>query len=385
MNGSSLKPPVLHVYEDYKWTGPSGPVARLCRELQDRGWPVELATCHGPYNPHRDRLNQRAREMGLTVHDDLYFQSEPNVRKNARDIERLMQIMRQGKHALVHAHGSWDHVLAWRAARLLPRYIPVVRTEHKGRTYHPLFHQLQFSSFMTDYLVVLSNHFRREARRTLWRAPNTIYSVPGGVDCEEYAPMDPPPGKREEFGLSENDIVMGIVARIQPHRRWGALLDAFELVRRQNSRIKLVVLGTGTHRERVLDRPIEEKGLQDTVIPLGYRREDYEEVLAMLDGGMLLVPGSDGSCRAAMEIAAMGKPLVVSERGVLPELVGDGEAGLSVPDTPEDLAEAVLEMAESRESMRKWGTQARARMERTFSLTVQGDRMERVYAHIMQG
>jgi len=380
-----MKPPILHVYEDYKWTGPSGPVARLCRELQRRGWPVELATCRGPDDPEKKWLNERAREMGLTVHDDLYLESEPNVRMNGRDIARLKELMREQKPALVHAHGSWDHVLAWRAARLLPRRIPVVRTEHRGRTFHPLLHQLQFSSFMTDYLIVLSNYFRREARRTLWRHPSTVYSVPGGVDCSEYAPMAPPPGKREEFGLSRDHLVMGIVARIQPHRRWGALIDAFELVRQENPRIKLVVLGKGTYKEQVLDRPIEEKGLEDTVIPLGYRQDDYKEVLAMLDGGMLLVPGSDGSCRAAMEMAAMGKPLVVSQRGVLPEIAGDREAGLSVPDTPERLAEGVLEMAESREQMREWGRYARARMERVFSLEKQGDRMERVYAHIMQG
>jgi glycosyltransferase involved in cell wall biosynthesis len=323
--------------------------------------------------------------MGLTVHNDLYFESEPNVRKNGHDIARLMEILKEGGHALVHAHGSWDHVLAWRAARLLPRHIPVVRTEHKGRTFHPVLHQLQFSSFMTDHLVVLSNHFRTEARNSLWRDPRTVYSVPGGVDCEEYAPMDPPPGKREEFGLSEDDIVMGIVARIQPHRRWGALLKAFDLIRRQNDRVKLVILGKSSHREELVDRPVEQMGLQDTVKPLGYRREDYRETLALLDGGMLLVPGSDGSCRAAMEMAAMGKPLVVSQRGVLPEIVGEREAGLSVPDTPEELAGAVLEMAGTRDGMRRWGQRARARMERTFSLAVQGDRMERVYAHIMQG
>ena len=380
-----MKPPILHVYEDYKWTGPSGPVARLCRELQERGWPVELATCQGPYRPDRKRLNEHASDMGLTVHDDLFFQSEPNVRKNGRDIGRLMDLMGRKRYALVHAHGSWDHVLAWRAARLVPGHIPVVRTEHRGREFRPLLHQLQFSSFMTDHLVVLCNRFRAEARSNLWRDPSTVYAVPGGVDCEEFAPVAPPPGKREEFGLDEDDIVMGIVARIQPHRRWGLLLEAFQRVRRQNPDIKLVILGKGARKEELVDRPIERMGLEDTVFPLGYRREDYRDVLAMLDGGMLLVPGSDGSCRAAMEMAAMGKPLVVTRRGVLPELVGEEQAGIAAPETPEDLADAVLRLGGDRVKMQQWGQKARERMENWFSLEIQGDRMERVYAHVLQG
>jgi glycosyltransferase involved in cell wall biosynthesis len=54
----------------------------------------------------------------------------------------------------------------------------------------------------------------------------------------------------------------------------------------------------------------------------------------------LLVPGSDGTCRALLEAAACGVPAVVLARGALPELVVHGQTGLVVPETSGALAEA---------------------------------------------
>jgi len=106
-------------------------------------------------------------------------------------------------------------------------------------------------------------------------------------------------------------------------------------------------------------------------------------VLSVFDAGMLLVPGSDGSCRAAMQMAAMGKPLVVAQRGVLPEIVVDGETGIVVEDTAENLAEALLEMAQDAQRRRRWGEAGRRRMVEHFSLSRQADEVEEVYRRVL--
>jgi glycosyltransferase involved in cell wall biosynthesis len=124
--------------------------------------------------------------------------------------------------------------------------------------------------------------------------------------------------------------------------------------------------------------------LEDTVYPLGYRKDDYKEVLAMCDAGMLLVPGSDGSCRAAMQMAAMAKPLVVANRGVLPEIVLNGQTGIVVNDTPENLAAALLKMGSSAEQRRVWGQAARNRMKEFFSLERQTRDIIDIYKRLVR-
>ena len=49
----------------------------------------------------------------------------------------------------------------------------------------------------------------------------------------------------------------------------------------------------------------------------GYRDRDYVDVLRAADVFTLLVPGSDGTCRALLEATACGLPAVTTRRGAL--------------------------------------------------------------------
>ena len=177
--------------------------------------------------------------------------------------------------------------------------------------------------------------------------------------------------------------MFGVVSRVQWHRRFGVLLEAARLARRHDPRVKIAVLGRGTNKTAILDEPVRRLRLGETVYSLGYHVEHYREVLATFDAGLMLMPGSDGSCRAALQMAAMGKPLVVADRGVLPDIVLDGETGLVVHDRPERLADTILEMAESAERRRRWGEAARRRMMERFTLEGQAKAVARVYEKLL--
>jgi glycosyltransferase involved in cell wall biosynthesis len=321
--------------------------------------------------------------MGLTVHDAFYFQSDPNLARNLRDADRLSHLIEEGRFELIHAHGSWDHVLAALARRRGPAGAPLIRTDHGAREFSgSLVERFQFGRRMTDNLVVLSDRLRARAVERLGRQPGSVTVIRGAVDVAAFHPLEAPAGKREELGVSADDVVVGIVARVQRHRRFEVLLEAALRVRKRAPHVKIIVLGRGTHKEEILDRPVAEMRLSGCVIPLGYRRADYRDVLATLDAGLMLVPGSDGSCRAAMQMAALGKPLVVAQRGVLPDIVRDGETGIVTRDTPKDLAEALMEMAESDEQRAKWGRAGRERMKEHFSLAGQAERMLDLYRRV---
>jgi len=375
---------VLHCYADYKWTGPSGPIVQLCRYQRRAGLRSELACIgRGPHPAYP--LAARAREAGVRVHDQFFFDSRPNLRRNLRDVEYLTHLINQGGHDLVHAHGSWDHVLAAAAAKRASPRRPIVRTDHGERPYgrNPL-HRLQFSPALTDHLIVPGERSRRNAIRGLRLDPRAVTAVRGAVDCDEYRPMEPPGALRAGLGWKDDEVVFVVVARVQTHRRFDVLLEAMLQLKEQDPRVKLIVMGRGTHKAEVLDRPVREMDLQDAVVPFGYRRDDYKEVIASADAGIMLVPGSDASCRAAMEMAAMSKPLIVARRGVLPEIVEHGRTGLVVDDTPENLAAAILEMARDAPKRRLWGRAARNRMLTLFAPERQAAEVADVYRRVLE-
>ena len=100
----------------------------------------------------------------------------------------------------------------------------------------------------------------------------------------------------------------------------------------------------------------------------GYRDRDLPDVLAAADCFALMAPGSDDSCRAALEAMAAARPVVARAVGALPETVAHGETGLLVADDrPEAVASALRAMLADRTRAREMGVAGRRRVEIEFS------------------
>jgi glycosyltransferase involved in cell wall biosynthesis len=95
------------------------------------------------------------------------------------------------------------------------------------------------------------------------------------------------------------------------------------------------------------------------------------------------MPGSDGTARALREAMAMGKPVIVADRGIMPELVEHGVSGFVAKDTPEALAEATLQLLRHPEGRTKMGEAAYEKAHRTFLLDHQVEEFERFYQQMI--
>ena len=179
------------------------------------------------------------------------------------------------------------------------------------------------------------------------------------VDLEKFRPTPKSEQLRMSFGLTTDDPVAGIVARVQKHRDFPLLLSAVEQVVREIPQFKLLIVGRGTHIDAIARQPVKKKGLQNNVIFTGYRDDDYKDVLNLFDFKIFIHPGSDGSCRAVREALASGKPVVATKRGILPELIKDGNTGLLVDDNPNDLARAIITMFREKEKRMNFSRAAR--------------------------
>jgi glycosyltransferase involved in cell wall biosynthesis len=119
------------------------------------------------------------------------------------------------------------------------------------------------------------------------------------------------------------------------------------------------------------------------VIRAGYRREDYRDVMSLMDALVFLVPGSDGSCRAVLEAMSMGIPTISSRRGVLPETVADGETGALVEEEAVELAEALIDLSGNPDAWALRGKAARARVLARHTTDAQAARLEEFYRSLI--
>ncbi len=211
-----------------------------------------------------------------------------------------------------------------------------------------------------------------------------MVGVFGAVDLARFAPKLRNLATMRDFGLMPEHQVVGIVARVQPHRRFDLLLDACEILFRENAQARMLVIGRGTRREELLDEPARQRGIADRLILAGYRNQDFADALHCIDVFTFLVPGSDGTCRALLEAAACGIPAVTSARGALPEIVEDGKTGLIVPETPQALATAWQQLLQDVSLRTRFGEAARARAQQLFAPPHYAQAVEKLYETLLE-
>jgi glycosyltransferase involved in cell wall biosynthesis len=136
--------------------------------------------------------------------------------------------------------------------------------------------------------------------------------------------------------------------------------------------------------EQSVIQPMKQLGVEKRVILGGYRTNDYLDALACMDIFVFLMAGSDGTARALREAMAMGKPVIVANRGMLPELVEDGVSGFVVNDTPEELAQAALRLLRHPEMREAFGKAAYQKAHHDFQLERQVEDVERFYQEMIR-
>jgi glycosyltransferase involved in cell wall biosynthesis len=142
-----------------------------------------------------------------------------------------------------------------------------------------------------------------------------------------------------------------------------------------------ILVGDGELRGE-LEAQARRLGLAPHVRFAGWR-DNVAEVLALAD--VFVLPSeSEGFGRVLVEAMAMGRPVVATNVGGIPDIVLDGETGLLVePADPAALASAVGALLDEPARAARLGAAGRARAESTFSLGAHVDAVERVYDEII--
>lgn len=374
---------ILHLYSNWKWTGPSEHALNLAAHLTEKEYDLTFA-CGRPPVTVEDSIEKRAKEAGLNIMQKFYLNKHFNIWHDVVDVRRLTRFIKKEECELIHTHLFNDHIIAGVAARRVSKRILLVRTVYDGEGLPYSVKNKTLLSHFTDGLIIVSESSKVKMEKRFGFPSDKIWKICPGVDCNRFSQDIKGNEIREKYGIGSTDPVVGMVARVQPQRRFEVFLKAIVYVIKKIPKLKVFIIGRGTHIEDVAIKPVENLGIKDHVIFTGYRLEDYPRILAALDIKVFLVPGSDGSCRAVREAMAMGKPVIVAKRGILPEIVEDGVSGLVVEDTPENLADAIIGLIEDSRLKEKMGGAARKRMSKDFNLRMQLVKHEEIYRKLKE-
>lgn len=201
--------------------------------------------------------------------------------------------------------------------------------------------------------------------KRLFRPRGEVAVIPHGNYIGVYPDRVPMSEARQRFDINNDAFVYGYVGNVRGYKGVGSLLDAFSSVRDADARLLLLLRCQEPERRGRLRRGVS--SIKRRLL----RREHYLPLRAMD------VAARDGRVRVSMQpwiendayqhfynacdavalpftrvltsgstmlALSFGKPVVVPRVGCLPELVDDSMAVLYDAESPDGLAQALLEM-----------------------------------------
>jgi glycosyltransferase involved in cell wall biosynthesis len=193
--------------------------------------------------------------------------------------------------------------------------------------------------------------------------------IHNGTDCARFSPLTPEERwrAREQLGIPQSGLIVAGAGRLSEEKGWETLIEAVAHLARTDGRdVYWTIAGEGPLRQR-LEEQIAGHGLSERVRLLGFRR-DVPSILGAAD--VVVLPSHrEGIPNALCEAMAMGRPVVATRVGGVPELVEHGRSGLVVePRQPQALADGLGALLADPHARERLGAHSRQRIVTEFSL-----------------
>ena len=247
---------------------------------------------------------------------------------------------------IVHNHMYRAEVVGTRAALLLGekgcRRPAIISTVHSSRVRCSEDRQtLRRLTPLMDRLIVVSKAIDHKIREE-GRAVAPISLIYNGVDLQRYNHQQPCCTLHEEYLIPADAQIVGVVARLEAEKGHRTLLEAWPLVLAEVPSARLLIIGEGSERDS-LEAQVASLGIEDRVVFTG-RREDVPAVTAALDVAVL--PSyREAQGLSVLEAMALGRPVIASRVGGIPEMIEDGVSGLLVePHDCDALAAGIVRL-----------------------------------------
>lgn len=328
---------IMHIIGGAEKGGSRTHLITLAKELLNRGIKVEIVC----FIDDVVAAEARAHDISVKVFP----------MKNAYDlrvISKLSRYIHLSKPHLIHTHGVRANFIG-RLANL-GNDIPLLTTVHssirydygsafKARSYHAID---RMTRGLTNQFIAVSDAIAAELiedgidAKKITRIYNSLaLDFPltnKALATSEHADRAPSNRAvspiRQELGIDAAIPLLITVGRLESVKNHRMLLDIFELLKANNIDYHGLIAGDGSLRAE-LEQLAQDKGLNDRVTFLGFRKDVYQ--LLKASDIFLLTSTMEGFGITLLEAMAAKIPVIVTDVGGMPEVIRIAHNGYVVP------------------------------------------------------
>ncbi len=250
---------------------------------------------------------------------------------------RLFKEFRRKRFDIVHTHTSKAGVLGRIAAHLagIPRIIhsthgsiyeenaQIPGVKEKSLKQRIMLTCDKFAGRFSDFVIVLSEKERESSIRLALAPPDKILAIPNGIDLKRFdRTKEGRAEARNKRGIADGVYFILTVGRISEEKGQAELAQAFKssIAKIPDKKIFCGIVGDGPKRKSI-EQSCEDMIGQNLLKFYGFSK-DVREYLYAADA-FVLPSKYEGFGIALLEALACGLPVIASDAGGIPELVGD--------------------------------------------------------------
>ena len=302
-----------------------------------------------------------------------YLHWYPGLAKLLREFRPDIIDLWEEPWGLVSAHACWLR------NRLLPGTRLISETEQNvNKRLPPPFEQMRRYVYRhANYVVCRNTEAQEVVRSKGYQGPMEV--VPNAVDAELFRPLDHATCRRALPEVSQFDFLAGYIGRIVEEKGLLDLVNALEFC---PPTLGLLLVGAGPLRARLEQRARELGKEAQLVFGAARPLQELPTVVNALD--VLVLPSrttpswKEQFGRVIIEAYACGVPVVGSNSGAIPDVVGEG--GLIFPEGDARALAAALTTLRADPTLReRLGQTGRALVDKHYTWQHVAENMMEIY------
>lgn len=328
--------------------------------------------------PWKDQMVAQIKENGGIVN---CFSATNNF-QIFRKVSKIKDYVIKHNIQIIHCHLPWAGIVGRLVGKLTG--VPVVYTEHnKWERYHKLTYLLNKISFSSQQRVIaVSDDVAQSIKKHYQNPAPKVQVVLNGINTDKYSPaFNGNRSIRQELSIPEDAIVIGIACVFRVQKRLLVWLQIAQQLHLKFPTVHFIIAGDGPLKEEILAKA-EALQMKPYVHFVGLQTEIRPYLQAM--NIFMMSSEFEGLPIALLEAMSMECMPASTAAGGIPELIKHNNNGLLVPvESPMLLAERLAEYLDKPEKIALLGIQARATVEKDFSMQQMVSDLETIYMDLL--
>jgi glycosyltransferase involved in cell wall biosynthesis len=207
-----------------------------------------------------------------------------------------------------------------------------------------------------------------------------VIRIHNGIDLEVLGKSRARDEVRRELGVDSKCLLIGTVGRLTAVKGHEYLLKTAQLMLQKRRNVKFVIVGDGPLKVE-LQSLAAQLGITENVAFLGHQ----DDACALMEAMDLFVLPSlhEGIPMVILEAMALGRPVVASRVGGIPEVITDTVRAARVCWGSCRDRTGMSETAGDHNLAERYGQAGRARVEQQFSSVVMGGKVANLYRQLV--